>query len=52
LAPVDHAALVSLLKRCDLVRTDSGGIQEEATSLGKPVLFMVMRDTTELSAGL
>ncbi len=50
LAPVDYATLVSLLKRCDLVITDSGGIQEEAPSLGKPVL--VMRDTTERPEGV
>ena len=41
---------MSLLKRCDLVLTDSGGIQEEAPSLGKPVL--VMRDTTERPEGV
>ncbi len=50
LPPVDYATLVSLLKRCDLVLTDSGGIQEEAPSLGKPVL--VMRDTTERPEGV
>src|SRR5215469_11579884 len=43
--PVDYAQLVFLLKRCRLVVTDSGGIQEEAPSFGKPVL--VTRDTTE-----
>jgi UDP-N-acetylglucosamine 2-epimerase (non-hydrolysing) len=43
--PVDYAELVFLLKRCRLVVTDSGGIQEEAPSFGKPVL--VTRDTTE-----
>jgi UDP-N-acetylglucosamine 2-epimerase (non-hydrolysing) len=37
--------LVHLLARCRLVITDSGGIQEEAPALGKPVL--VMRETTE-----
>ncbi len=50
LAPVDYATLVALLKRCELVLTDSGGIQEEAPSLGKPVL--VMRDTTERPEGV
>jgi UDP-N-acetylglucosamine 2-epimerase (non-hydrolysing) len=43
--PVGYPALVWLLKRCRFVLTDSGGIQEEAATLGKPVL--VMRDVTE-----
>lgn len=43
--PQDYERFVWLLDRCRLVMTDSGGIQEEAPSLGKPVL--VMRDTTE-----
>ena len=43
--PVDYPELVFLLKRRYLVVTDSGGIQEEAPSFGKPVL--VTRDTTE-----
>lgn len=43
--PLDYATLVHLLKRADLVLTDSGGLQEEAPSLGKPVL--VLRDVTE-----
>ena len=43
--PLDYEPFVSLLKNCYLVLTDSGGIQEEAPSLGKPVL--VMRDVTE-----
>jgi UDP-N-acetylglucosamine 2-epimerase len=43
--PVDYQELVFLLKRCHFVVTDSGGIQEEAPSFGKPVL--VTRDTTE-----
>jgi UDP-N-acetylglucosamine 2-epimerase (non-hydrolysing) len=43
--PIDYPELVYLLKRCHLVVTDSGGIQEEAPSFGKPVL--VTRDTTE-----
>ena len=38
-------SMVHLMKRSTLILTDSGGIQEEAPSLGKPVL--VMRDTTE-----
>jgi UDP-N-acetylglucosamine 2-epimerase len=45
LDPVDYASLVWLLDRCELVLTDSGGIQEEAPALGKPVL--VLRDVTE-----
>jgi UDP-N-acetylglucosamine 2-epimerase (non-hydrolysing) len=43
--PLDYLGFVSLLKAATLVLTDSGGIQEEAPSLGKPAL--VMRDTTE-----
>jgi UDP-N-acetylglucosamine 2-epimerase (non-hydrolysing) len=45
LPPVDYRALIYLLKRCRLVLTDSGGLQEEAPSLGKPLL--VLRETTE-----
>ena len=44
-APIDYEPFVYLLKHATLVLTDSGGIQEEAPSLGKPVL--VMRDVTE-----
>lgn len=43
--PLDYEPFVFLLKHCYIVLTDSGGIQEEAPSLGKPVL--VMRDVTE-----
>ena len=43
--PVDYPELVFLLKRCHFVVTDSGGIQEEAPSFGKPVL--VTREVTE-----
>jgi len=50
LPPLDYWHLVDLLRRCYLVITDSGGIQEEAPSLGKPVL--VMRDTTERPEGV
>ncbi len=45
LEPVDYASLVWLLDRAEMVLTDSGGIQEEAPALGKPVL--VLRDVTE-----
>lgn len=45
IAPQDYPAFVYLMDRCDIILTDSGGVQEEAPSLGKPVL--VMRDTTE-----
>lgn len=43
--PVDYLPFVYLMMSSDVILTDSGGIQEEAPSLGKPVL--VMRDTTE-----
>ena len=43
--PLDYGPLIFLLKRCLFVITDSGGIQEEAPSLGKPVL--VLRNVTE-----
>ena len=43
--PVDYLPFVYLMKSAYLILTDSGGIQEEAPSLGKPVL--VLRDTTE-----
>lgn len=43
--PLDYLPFVHLMSRAHLILTDSGGIQEEAPSLGKPVL--VMRDTTE-----
>lgn len=43
--PLDYAALVGAMQRATLVLTDSGGLQEEAPSLGKPVL--VLRETTE-----
>lgn len=44
-APLDYPMLVGALKRAHLVFTDSGGLQEEAPALGKPVL--VFRDVTE-----
>lgn len=43
--PLDYQAFIYLMNKAYLILTDSGGIQEEAPSLGKPVL--VMRDTTE-----
>lgn len=43
--PQDYLPFVWLMTRAELILTDSGGVQEEAPSLGKPVL--VMRDTTE-----
>ncbi|NCB68973.1 MAG: UDP-N-acetylglucosamine 2-epimerase (non-hydrolyzing) [Bacteroidia bacterium] len=43
--PLDYLPFVFLMEKSDVVLTDSGGIQEEAPGLGKPVL--VMRDTTE-----
>jgi UDP-N-acetylglucosamine 2-epimerase (non-hydrolysing) len=48
--PPDYAPFVALMKRCYMVITDSGGIQEEAPSLGKPVL--VVRSTTERPEGV
>jgi UDP-N-acetylglucosamine 2-epimerase len=45
LPPVEYFSFAQLLARCHFVLTDSGGIQEEAPSLGKPVL--VLRETTE-----
>ncbi|MCS3469138.1 UDP-N-acetylglucosamine 2-epimerase (non-hydrolyzing) [Pseudomonas sp. JUb42] len=43
--PLDYLSFVRLMQRAHVVLTDSGGVQEEAPSLGKPVL--VMRDVTE-----
>ena len=43
--PLEYLNFVHLMEKCTIVLTDSGGIQEEAPGLGKPVL--VMRDTTE-----
>lgn len=48
--PQGYTAFVSLLARAHLVLTDSGGVQEEAPSLGKPVL--VLRDKTERPEGI
>jgi UDP-N-acetylglucosamine 2-epimerase (non-hydrolysing) len=48
--PLDYLDFVAMMAASDIVLTDSGGIQEEAPSLGKPVL--VMRDTTERPEGV
>ncbi len=48
--PLDYLDFVAMMEAADIVLTDSGGIQEEAPSLGKPVL--VMRDTTERPEGI
>ncbi len=50
LPPLDYLASVHLMKRSELILTDSGGIQEEAPGLGVPVL--VMRETTERPEGI
>jgi len=50
LAPQGYRNFVALMAHCRLILTDSGGVQEEAPSLGKPVL--VMRDTTERPEGI
>lgn len=48
--PVDYEPFVYLMDHCKIVLTDSGGVQEEAPSLGKPVL--VMREVTERPEGI
>ena len=48
--PLDVLDFHNFMARCQIILTDSGGIQEEAPSLGKPVL--VMRDTTERPEGI
>lgn len=48
--PQDYMPWINLMKRSTLILTDSGGIQEEAPALGKPVL--VMRETTERPEGV
>jgi UDP-N-acetylglucosamine 2-epimerase (non-hydrolysing) len=48
--PVDYLEFVHLMARAHLILTDSGGVQEEAPSLGKPVL--VLRETTERPEGV
>jgi UDP-N-acetylglucosamine 2-epimerase (non-hydrolysing) len=50
LEPLDYPFMIWLMRRCYLVLTDSGGIQEEAPSLRKPVL--VMREVTERMEGI
>lgn len=48
--PLSYEPFVWLMNRAEIILTDSGGVQEEAPSLGKPVL--VMRDTTERPEGV
>jgi UDP-N-acetylglucosamine 2-epimerase (non-hydrolysing) len=48
--PIDYARMTAAVRDCTFVLTDSGGLQEEAPTLGKPVL--VMRDETERPEGL
>ncbi|HEY7418755.1 MAG TPA: UDP-N-acetylglucosamine 2-epimerase (non-hydrolyzing) [Ktedonobacteraceae bacterium] len=50
LEPLDYTSCMWLLKKCYFVMTDSGGLQEEAPCLGKPIL--VLRDTTERPEGM
>jgi len=48
--PLDYAHFIWLMNKSHVVLTDSGGLQEEAPALGKPVL--VMRDVTERQEGI
>lgn len=48
--PLDYPHFIWILSKCSIVLTDSGGIQEEAPSLGKPIL--VLRDITERTEGI
>jgi UDP-N-acetylglucosamine 2-epimerase (non-hydrolysing) len=50
LGPLDYLPMVHLMKHAQLILTDSGGLQEEAPSLGIPVL--VLRETTERPEGV
>ena len=50
LPPIEYLSLVHLMKAASLILTDSGGIQEEATGLGKPTL--VLREKTERPEGV
>jgi len=48
--PVDYPAMIELMSQCKFILTDSGGIQEEAPTLNKPVVLM--RETTERTEGI
>jgi len=50
ISPQDYVPFIYLMKKAHIILTDSGGVQEEAPSLGKPVL--VMRETTERPEGI
>ena len=50
LPPLEYVPFVALMRHAELILTDSGGVQEEAPSLGKPLL--VMRETTERPEGI
>ena len=50
LAPLGHGAMIQAMRRSDLILSDSGGIQEEASALGVPLL--VLRDATERPEGI
>jgi UDP-N-acetylglucosamine 2-epimerase (non-hydrolysing) len=50
LPPLDLPCFIALLRRADLILTDSGGVQEEAVTLGKPLL--VLREATERPEGI
>ena len=50
LAPLSHAEMIAAMRSCDLLLSDSGGVQEEAPALGVPLL--VLRDKTERPEGI
>jgi UDP-N-acetylglucosamine 2-epimerase (non-hydrolysing) len=50
ISPLDYPSFISLMQRSYLILTDSGGVQEEAPSLGKPIL--VLREVTERMEGI
>ena len=50
LAPMSHPAMIMAMRRCDLLLSDSGGMQEEAPALGVPLL--VLREKTERPEGI